>query len=306
MQILVATDFSVRSDRAMRRAALLARKLRAQLTLVHVIDNDQPRSSIAAERMAASDLLDEFARTMREADGIETDWLVQVGRIHSGILEAADESSADLIVVGPHRNRWRDVLVGITAERIIRESTRPLLVAADIPASWYRNTLLALGFDEASVFAAQKAHAMGVFSRTDVIVMHAFDAPAESHLKRAFVSPASIAEYVQGERISADVVLSRMLEDLDLPPSSKMLRRVKGSPARTIVEAAQQIDSDLIVVGTNRPNGLRRSLIGSVADDVLRDARHDVLVIPDSPPFQSIDLSNSQIRNKVPLSAHHN
>lgn len=294
MQILVASDFSVRSDRAMRRAALLARQLPAQLTLVHVIECDRPPSLVSAERTAASELLDDFARTMHDADGIKTDWMIRVGKNHSEILEAADESSADLIVVGPHRNRWQDMFVGTTAERIIRQSTRPLLVAANAPASWHRNTLLALGLDEASVFAAQKAHAMGVFGRTDVMVMHAFDAPAESHMKRAVVSPASIAEYIEGERISACIGLKRMLAHLDLPRFGKMVRAVKGSPARTIVEAAQQIESDLIILGTNRPEGIKRSLIGSVAADVLRDARNDVLVIPVGSPFPDIGLPTNQ------------
>jgi nucleotide-binding universal stress UspA family protein len=47
-RILIATDFPVRSDRATRRASLLARKLGARLTLVHVVDADQPPSLITA------------------------------------------------------------------------------------------------------------------------------------------------------------------------------------------------------------------------------------------------------------------
>ncbi|WP_262271421.1 universal stress protein [Microvirga yunnanensis] len=41
MHILAATDFSTRSQRAVRRAGLLARDCGAELTLVHVVDDDQ-------------------------------------------------------------------------------------------------------------------------------------------------------------------------------------------------------------------------------------------------------------------------
>ena len=40
--ILVATDFSERSDRALRRATLFARAQGAKLVLVHGVDDDQP------------------------------------------------------------------------------------------------------------------------------------------------------------------------------------------------------------------------------------------------------------------------
>ena len=45
MQILAATDFSTRSNRALRQAGLLAQGSNDQVTLVHVVDDDQPFAS---------------------------------------------------------------------------------------------------------------------------------------------------------------------------------------------------------------------------------------------------------------------
>lgn len=56
-QILVATDFSTRSDRALRRAVLTARQVRAELTLVHVVDDDQPNYLIERQKTAAAEIL---------------------------------------------------------------------------------------------------------------------------------------------------------------------------------------------------------------------------------------------------------
>lgn len=49
-QILAATDFSTRSQRALRRAGRLVRQLAGELMLVHVVDDDQPEALVALER----------------------------------------------------------------------------------------------------------------------------------------------------------------------------------------------------------------------------------------------------------------
>ena len=55
---------------------------------------------------------------------------------------------------------------------------------------------------------------------------------------------------------------------------------MKGSPARTIREASVTEDVNLIVVGTSQRAGLDRVLLGSVAQDVLKEAARDILIIP--------------------------
>jgi len=62
-KILLATDFSERSVRALRRATLLARRFAASLVIIHVVDDDQPRRIVGGERDAASALLGRPAET---------------------------------------------------------------------------------------------------------------------------------------------------------------------------------------------------------------------------------------------------
>jgi len=69
-RILVSTDFSTRSDRALRRGSLLARQSSAELVIVHVVDDDQPRRLVEVAQVEATVYLHELARTMRELDGI--------------------------------------------------------------------------------------------------------------------------------------------------------------------------------------------------------------------------------------------
>lgn len=279
-RLLVATDFSPRSDRALRRAMLLAHKLKAPLTIAHVIDADRPDELIEADKAVASVKLAELSDTLRDVDGLQADWLLKVDDIHAGILSAADEVSAGLIVIGPHRRRMSDVFVGTTAERVIRRSSRPLLVVVDHPASHHRGTLLALDFDEASRFAARHALAMGLFDHTDVVVVHAFDAPAEHLMKRSLEPTVEVQDYVAEEGRFAARKLKELVAELELPPTCRSIVSIKGSPGRTILETALELDTDLIVLGTNHRKGFERMLMGSVTTDVIRDTERDVLIVP--------------------------
>lgn len=279
-RILVATDFSPRSDRALRRATLIARQLGASLTLLHIIDADQPARLVAADRAEATALLRETAETLRTGDGIDAEALVEVDDVDTGILAAAEKVGAELIILGPHRRRLRDVFVGTTVERVVRRTRLPLLVAAQPPSAPYERTLLALDFDEASKSAARMALAMGMFDTMDVIVMHAFDAPAERMLRGALDTAGAVEDYVESERRLAAESLGELVRELGLPPTHHRVVGMIGTPARSIHECASNEDAHLIVLGTNQRKGLERLLIGSVTEDVIREQHRDVLIIP--------------------------
>jgi nucleotide-binding universal stress UspA family protein len=279
-RLLVATDFSARSDRAVRRSTLVARKLGAALTLVHVVDGDQSERLVEADRAAASDLLAETAATLREGDGIDADWAVRIDDVVSGILSAAEEIAAELVVIGPNRRRLRDIFVGTTAERVVQQSSHPVLIAVDTPSGDYRKALLALDFDEASKSTGRKAVEMGIFDHTDVVVMHAFDSAAQGMMRRAMMDTEEIDHYIDGQGAAAAEKLEQLRKDLGLPRTEHAVVAAIGSPARTILESAQSSGCDLIVLGATQRRGIERALVGSVSADVIRDAHRDILIIP--------------------------
>lgn len=283
-KLVVAKDFSVRSDRALRRATTIARALGSELTLVHVIDADLPDRLAAVERDAARAILGDIVEMLRNNDGIEARFCVVIDDVYSGILAAADEADADLVIIGPNRRRLRDIFIGTTAERVVKKTARPVLVAVGQVTGPYRRTLLAVDFGEASKSAARQALAIGVFEQTEVVVMHAFEAPAEPLLKRALEPPGAVAEYVAGEREEASEKLRELRAELDLPETGQCVVASDGSPARTILQTALDTDCDLIVLGTSQPTGLERALIGSVAENVIRDAHRDIMIIPADVP----------------------
>ena len=132
--IMVATDFSERSDRALRRATLLARETGAALTVLHAVDDDRPRRIVEHEQEDAEALLTRLTATLQEVDGVKAAMRVILGEASEAILLATREDTPDLLVIGPHRRQiFRDVFIGTTAERTIRSARCPILMANAAP-----------------------------------------------------------------------------------------------------------------------------------------------------------------------------
>ena len=145
-KILVGTDFSEASDEARRVAIEVARRLGAELEIVHV---EEPLPAYAFSEGALPDLprlqeevriwaerqLEDLARGAR-ASGVSTTTAVLLGVPASAIVEAARTARADLIVVGTHgRTGLERVLLGSVAERVVRNAPCAVLTVRQTPGA---------------------------------------------------------------------------------------------------------------------------------------------------------------------------
>ncbi|MBI2740110.1 MAG: universal stress protein [Rhodospirillales bacterium] len=280
-KILVATDLSARADRAIRRATLLAKKFEASLHLVHVVDDDRPRRIIDPERDAAAEILDKQARSLRDFDGVNCTASVVLGGLADEIVKAAQEAAADVVIVGSHRHRAiQDVFVGTTAERTIRSSRQPLLVANGVPASLYRHILAAVDFSNCSADALLAIAALGLDKDVAISVLHVFDAPARKHMALASASRGDLQHYIGSEEADAGRELASFVQRTVAFPARHLVKLRETTAPHAICTAAEEVSADLIVVGTHGRTGIANFLLGSVAQGVLHAADQDVLTIP--------------------------
>lgn len=139
--ILVPTDFSEFSDRAVRQAADIAEQNNAKVFLLHVVDKLQQCAidyCIPMETMmkVQSDSEKEAAKKMQEevdkivkAKKIEVVFDVKSGTPYEEILREQQERKADLIVIASHgRTGLLKTLIGSVAERVMREAKCPVLL----------------------------------------------------------------------------------------------------------------------------------------------------------------------------------
>ena len=139
--ILVPTDFSECSDRAVKEAADIAAQNNAKIYLLHVIDKLQQCAldyCIPLETMmkVQSDSEKEAVRKMQEeankilqSKKIEVSFDVKSGTPYEEILNEQQERKADLIVIASHgRTGILKSLIGSVAERVVREAKCPVLL----------------------------------------------------------------------------------------------------------------------------------------------------------------------------------
>lgn len=137
--LLVPVDFSDNSRRALEQAIGLVSGDNPVVILLHVIDPSLPEfaevhglgsSKEVAHRMRerAETELEEYSNAC--PDEIEVDSLVSEGRPFLEILQKADDFAVDAIVMSKvgRRGKVEELLFGSTAEKVLRGSTKPVLV----------------------------------------------------------------------------------------------------------------------------------------------------------------------------------
>jgi nucleotide-binding universal stress UspA family protein len=276
--LLVATDLSGRAERALERAAALARERDAAVVVVHVVDEDLPPA-------LADTHVDEARRTLRErCDALARDGgpepTVEVvrGRPHTAIRAAAQRHGAELIVLGEHRDDgWRDVFRGTTAERVVRTCAVPVLLVRDPVDGAYRRVLAAVDF---SVFARRAVeYALHLLPDADVELIHAFNVPFGGFLTGEDTRDQMVAEVDARFRKLLDEEMAAFLARL--PDAARHLRCVmqEGGVREVITARVQQTTPDLLVIGTHGKSGLAHAFLGSVAEELLRSPPCDVLTV---------------------------
>ncbi|MBV6418558.1 MAG: hypothetical protein CMLOHMNK_03466 [Steroidobacteraceae bacterium] len=279
-KLLCATDLSTRAERAVRRAALLARQYSAELLLLHVVDDDQPKHFVETRLAEARAHLE--ADAARAPGGPEAVAAIEVvaGHASETIARYAHEWNADLLVMGVHRRRvLLDVFIGTTLERVLRVDRRPVLVVSADDVRPYRRVLLALDTSQASACAVRAA---GEFALLDgeLAIVHAWEPTYSGQLETAGAVPDTAAAYAENWSREAQARLQGFLREVGLAtlPIEQQIER--GPPFDAIRNAVEKRAPQLLVIGTRGLSGLARVFLGSVAERVLRDVDCDILVVP--------------------------
>ncbi len=276
--LLLATDLSSRSDRALERALALSDELQAQLLVLHIVDEDLPYSIAnrlkAEAELAIDEQLDEFPS--RKKQQIRRKVIFGMG--YKDILTVANEIDADLIIGGTHReDTLRDAFLGTTIERVIRYGNDPVLVVRDRMKEAYRRVLVGIDFSAYSRRAVE--FAVQFVPRGEIYLVHAFEVPFKGFLGAGNTSD----ELTQKQQAQMDAMLSDEMQAFiaSLPPLPTRVQRVmREGKARTVIEhQVEQLRPDLLVIGTHGRTGVAHALLGSVAEDLLSYPPCDVLAV---------------------------
>jgi len=141
-KILVPVDFSDFSTKALDYALAFADQFNARIVLLHVVEPAVYPESYMLVASALDDLNNDLLRGAKQKLGalskerignqVPSESLVRTGRAYSGITAAAQELDVDLIILATHGyTGLKHVLLGSTAERVVRHAPCPVLTVRD-------------------------------------------------------------------------------------------------------------------------------------------------------------------------------
>lgn len=139
-----------------------------------------------------------------------------------------------------------------------------------------RKILVAVDFEAPSLAALDWAIDLAAEVGAQVIILHAYEIPVIGVPDGAFIATAELAAKVMtaAQDGLAALVDSRQGRGVELV---SMLRQ--GAIWETIRDVADEIDANLVAVGTHGRRGLSHMLLGSIAEKTIRTARRPVVVV---------------------------
>ncbi len=286
-QILVATDFSASARHAADRAARLAHETGARLDLLHVLPGQALQelrqwlgSGHASERQLEADVeqqLQQQVDELKRARRVDATCTRRSGSVIDEVIAQAEAADAGLLVLGARgQGVLRRLLLGSTAERLLRRTVRPLLVVRQVAHEPYRRVMVGVDFSPWS------AQALGLARRVaphaHLVLLTAFRVPFEEKLHFAGVDAGTIAHYRQQARAEAVQRVHALAQEAGLKTGHWTPCVVEGEASLRIVEQEQEHGCDLVVLGKHGQSAAEDLLLGSVTKHVLAEGSTDVLV----------------------------
>jgi nucleotide-binding universal stress UspA family protein len=207
--------------------------------------------------------------------------LVCRGNPAEEILRAA-EGPTDLLVVGAcGRSSVMRFLLGSVAERVARYAHCPVLVVRPI-SSLFRKIVLGLDDSLCSRRAADWLLQFPLWSDSEVrlvTVVPFLDVWCRSSIPLGPPLADHATTLAQYEREAAQRQLEPLVHSFGERGKQAVTEIASGDPALGLLQVAEEEGADLIVVGSHGQGAVKRFLLGSVSEKVLRHAHCSVLVV---------------------------
>jgi len=272
-RILVPIDASASSLMAEEIAAIIAKKTKATVTALHIMQElrlgyrlppniqDELLGSIEQHAKAAIDR----ARVLFSEEKVKVDTEMFSGDPADSILELS-KKDYDLIVMGARGENEKDAYaLGSVTKKVMMHTSCPTLIVKRV--SPLSNLLVCIDGSENSIKALNYAVKLAEKMGSKITLLNVEE-------RRLYDSSPKAAKDI-GEKI-----LSKALDVIGKKKIRVDKRLEFGVPSDSIVEFAEKGNYDLIVLGSRGLGTVRRFLLGSVSDDVSHKAKCSVLIVP--------------------------
>jgi nucleotide-binding universal stress UspA family protein len=293
-RILYPTDFSKCAGHALPHTLHLAEHYRADLHLLHALVLHEGDPGNAAHRLPNMEELYQVLEQHAEAQmktAVEQHGpaacdikRAQVRSISAAgaILDYAVEQDIDLVVMGTHGRRGlRRLLLGSVAEEVVRLAPCPVLTVPErgngLSDGQAKHIVVPLDFSEHAELALSYAKQLSALYDAEMHLLHVVDELIYPDFYPPIMpSSGSITEELRDQSTAR---MKGLLENVTGTETRAEVHVRAGKAAPTIAAFAAEHAADIIVIASHGLTGVKHILLGSVTEQVVRQAPCPVLTV---------------------------
>jgi nucleotide-binding universal stress UspA family protein len=286
--VLVPVDFSPASQFAVDFAVSFARKFRARLTLLHVVESAMalgyafPTEDDDARKKRSEEALGRLSAMLSPEDQDDLDLQIRIrsGNIEAEIRAAIEDELASIVVIGTHHHRLIPrLLAGSVTEDVLRKLPVPVLtVSSDAQPKTLSRILFATDLSESSHDGFKLALDLARTTGAHLILLHVIEP-----VPMSFGGGIPVIDSRAEKRLLYENA-RRKLAQFESEGASQHVVVVsevtEGFAPEEILAKAENSATELIVLTIHNKGLFERALLGSTAERVVRVAQVPVLSIP--------------------------
>jgi nucleotide-binding universal stress UspA family protein len=295
-RILIPLDGSKTAEKVLPYVRFLAGSLKLPVELLAVVDIVEMATHISADRARYLDaMIEDSVRNSEQYlrgvagtfPGANTKWTVEKGKAEQVIIETAAADKGTLITMATHGrsgiNRW---LLGSVAEKVLRGGTNPMLLVRATEegktdgGATLKSIVVPLDGSELAESVLPTVAELAKTLKLEVVLFRAYSIPYSAYSSAEGYYAVDYEELLKAMREEAVDYLDKKTEAVKKLGIDKVSCVAKeGFAADEIISLSRKSPDNLIAMCTHGRSGVKRWMLGSVTETVVRHSADPVLVI---------------------------
>jgi nucleotide-binding universal stress UspA family protein len=295
-KILIPLDGSKTAEKVLPYARYLAGKINASVELLAVVDIAEMATHIPAEKARFVDAM--FENGMRSSEtylrgiaatfhGATVDCTVEKGRAEETIIEKGETDKGMLIAMATHgRSGLNRFLLGSVAEKVLRGSANPLLLvratqeAKSEGEAACKTVIVPLDGSELAESVLPTVTRAAKALDLEVLLFRAYHVPFNAYSGNEGYYAVKYDDLVSGVRDEANAYLAKKVAEIKKLGIEKVRSiSAEGFAGDEIILLGRKTPDGLIAMSSHGRSGVRRWVLGSVTETVVRHTVDPMLVL---------------------------